>query len=205
MTGHPSKKYVLIVEDDASTCRLMKTLLDNNGYEVTVVGHGLDALKAIERKVPDLIISDVCMPEMDGFIFLKELKKIPTASQVPVMILTARKGMEDTFMVLGVDEFLVKPFSSEELLARVLRLVTRMRTSAPAAADLTTITAAKDQKSYATIIGIGVFLLVMVLIVVALIHNLLNMSSSGKSRLNRGAASGNLEDVDLSNLGQESP
>jgi len=202
MPDATAPKHILVVEDDASTCQLIKKLLENNGYTVTVVGNGRDALQVVGKRIPDLIISDVCMPEMDGFIFLKELKKIPEAGQVPVMILTVRKSMEDTFMVLGVDEFLVKPFSSEELLARVLRLVTRMRSSAPVAgsADLTTIASTTVRKPYLTLVGIGGFLLVIVLIATLLVRSLIDMSQSRASRSEQAVVNENLNDLDLEKM-----
>jgi two-component system capsular synthesis sensor histidine kinase RcsC len=69
------KKYILVLEDEPVTRKLLDSVLQAKGYEVSLVTNGAEALKKMSRRAPDLIISDVCMPEMDGYSFYKELKK----------------------------------------------------------------------------------------------------------------------------------
>lgn len=126
------KKFILIVEDEAGTGHLLESVLAAKGHDVCLVSNGVKALAKIKDRVPDLIISDVIMPEMDGYVFYKELKKNPSVAGVPVIILTAHGKMEDTFAVLGVDEFLIKPFETETLLAKVNTLLARDKASAEA-------------------------------------------------------------------------
>lgn len=122
-------KNILLVEDEAVTGKLVESVLQSQGYEVTVASNGREGLAKIKARVPDLIISDVVMPEMDGFAFYKELKKSPTTADVPVIILTARGKMQDTFATLGVDEFFVKPFENEAFLTKVQILIARGKAS----------------------------------------------------------------------------
>lgn len=112
-------KKILIVDDEEDMISMMETRLSANGFEVISASDGLKALAKVKKEKPDMIISDVLMPNMDGFAFCKELKKDPSMAQIPVLILTARGKMVDTFHVMGIDDFLVKPFEANQLLERV--------------------------------------------------------------------------------------
>ena len=112
-------KHILIVDDDVDIVQATESRLKSRGFEVSTALTGAQALQVIAQKRPDLVISDVLMPEMDGFEFYKEFRKIKGTAGIPVIILTARGEMEDTFRTLGVDEFVYKPFLFEELLLRV--------------------------------------------------------------------------------------
>lgn len=127
-----TKKYILIVEDEAVTAKLLESTLLSEGYEAGVVSNGQEALKIVQVRPPDLIISDVVMPEMDGYTFYKELKKNPICANIPMIILTARSKMEDTFAVLGADEFFIKPFQRDVLLEKVRVLLQRKKAISPA-------------------------------------------------------------------------
>ena len=119
----PSKKKILIVDDDEKLCRLVADYLEPMGYEVEAAHNGIQGLKMIIEGDYQAVILDVMMPRMDGFEVLKRLRK---ESDIPVLMLTARGEETDRIVGLemGADDYLPKTFSSRELLAR-LRAVTR--------------------------------------------------------------------------------
>ncbi len=116
--NEPASAYkVLIVEDDAAISRVLQLELEHEGYEVDVAHDGLEGLeKAL--KEPDLVILDLMLPRMDG---LELTKRLRAKSNVPVIMLTARDRVPDRVagLDLGADDYLTKPFSTDELLARV--------------------------------------------------------------------------------------
>lgn len=122
-------KKILIVEDEDPMRRMLTLELQAAGYEVLQAKDGKNGLKAVNDQGPDLIITDVLMPVMDGFTFYKELKSSPLTKDIPVLILTARGKMEESFRVMGADEFVTKPFNSEDLLAKVGTLINRLPAS----------------------------------------------------------------------------
>ncbi len=113
------KKRILIVDDESTMQVLLKNILEKEGYETFVAANGVDALNILKGEYIDLIILDILMPIMDGFGFFKELKASPVTEQIPVLVLTIRKKMEDSFMALGADSFLGKPIDREKLLLEI--------------------------------------------------------------------------------------
>ena len=109
------KKKVLIVEDDPATLGLLKTFLSEKGLEVQTAADGLDALEKVRKSAPDLVLLDVIMPKLDGYGFLRELRKDPKLRGMPVVVLTAREMMRDVFVQEGVKDFVTKPYVPEEL------------------------------------------------------------------------------------------
>src|SRR5206468_4019320 len=93
----------------------------NTHYTVEAVANGTDALAAASKRVPDLVLADIMMPEMDGFQLLHVLRNDPRTSAIPIILLSARAGEEAAIEGLeaGADDYLIKPFSARELLARV--------------------------------------------------------------------------------------
>ncbi len=116
---------ILIVEDDPEIVSILRLRLENAGYTVVNAGDGQAGLTRAKKELPDLIITDVMMPVMDGFTFYKSLKQDNALSAIPVLVLTSRSKMEDTFRVVGADEFISKPFDHQELVERVAHLLRR--------------------------------------------------------------------------------
>ena len=124
---------VLVADDNADMRRYIERLL-NGQYQVETVPDGEAALAAVRQRMPDLILTDVMMPRLDGFGLLRALRADPRTAGVPVILLSARAGEENRVEGLqaGADAYLVKPFSARELLARVgaLLQITRLRQQA---------------------------------------------------------------------------
>jgi len=124
---------VLVADDNVDMRGYLKRLLGSQ-YKVEAVPDGEAALAAVQRQAPDLILTDVMMPRLDGFGLLNALRTDPSTARVPVILLSARAGEESRVegMEAGADDYLVKPFSARELLARVgaLLQITRMRREA---------------------------------------------------------------------------
>ncbi len=116
-------KKILVVEDEEDISKMVVARLRSVGYEVITAANGHEGLAKVLQELPDLIITDVLMPIMDGFTFYKELKKNKTIASIPVLVLTARGKMEDSFRTMGVDDFLAKPFDSQDLLSKVETLL----------------------------------------------------------------------------------
>jgi signal transduction histidine kinase len=113
-------RRILIVEDDPSVRGLLEALLGGM-WQVSSVGNGEEALMALQDQLPDLILSDVFMPRMDGVSLVRALRAEPRTASIPVILLSGRAGEGETIggLEAGADDFLVKPFSTRELLVRV--------------------------------------------------------------------------------------
>ena len=119
--GGASARSTVLVADDNSDMRDYLSRLLSAQYDVQVVGDGQAALEAIRRRRPDLVLSDVMMPHLDGFELLREIRADEQLRDIPLILLSARAGEEASVEGLnaGADDYLVKPFSARELLARV--------------------------------------------------------------------------------------
>ncbi|HEY9735479.1 MAG TPA: response regulator, partial [Trichocoleus sp.] len=111
---------VLLVDDSADMRSYLKRLLSQR-WQVETAANGAIALRSIQQNPPDLVLTDVMMPEMDGLQLLQTLRADPQTSSIPIILLSARAGEEATLEGLetGADDYLVKPFSARELVARV--------------------------------------------------------------------------------------
>jgi PAS domain S-box-containing protein len=111
---------VLVVDDNADMLAYVKQLLEAR-FNVLTAKHGKQALEKMTGQVPDLVLSDIMMPEMDGYQLLKTLKEHSVTRNIPVILLSARAGEESKVEGIdaGADDYLIKPFSARELLARV--------------------------------------------------------------------------------------
>ena len=120
------KAKILLIDDDADFVEVTKIILESKPYEVIVASNGDKGLQKAREEKPDLILLDVIMPVADGFTAAEQLKKDPRLSKIPVLMLTAfaAKRGETTIPVsrgytLEADDYIDKPVSPEELLARV--------------------------------------------------------------------------------------
>ncbi len=120
---------VLLADDNADMRQYLSRLLATS-YEVTAVANGKDALAAVARVDPDVILTDVMMPGLDGFALLQQLKANTELRDIPVILLSARAGEEAKVegLGMGASDYLVKPFNARDLLARVSSAVDRRRT-----------------------------------------------------------------------------
>ncbi len=116
----PSSSRILLADDNADMRDYVKRLLSQH-YEVEAVPNGLAALNSVRERLPDLVLTDVMMPFLDGFGLLQALRSDPQTKKVPIILLSARAGEEARVEGLeaGADDYLIKPFSARELLARV--------------------------------------------------------------------------------------
>ena len=123
------KTTILAADDDPQLLRLIARNLQLEDYEVLVASDGRQALEQIEQHVPDLVLLDVMMPKMDGFTVCQRVREF---SAVPIIIVTARGQEQDKVrgLDLGADDYLTKPFSIEELLARVRAVLRRAQFTA---------------------------------------------------------------------------
>ncbi len=118
------KTHIVTADDDPQLLRLIARNLEFEGYEVVTASDGASALEQIERSAPDLVLLDVMMPKMDGFTVCQRVREF---SSVPIIIVTARGQDQDKVkgLDLGADDYLTKPFSVDELLARVRAVLRR--------------------------------------------------------------------------------
>jgi CheY-like chemotaxis protein len=121
---------VLLVEDEEQLRRVMKDLLQREGYTVAEARDGIQALDEVDRHAPDVIILDLNLPGLDGYGVLAQLRSRSATKEIPVMVLTA-KGDEDNevrVFELGADDFVTKPFRARSLTARLEAVLGRHRT-----------------------------------------------------------------------------
>lgn len=120
-TSVGNHKRLLLIDDDPNLILLVKDYLEFRGYEVVTAENGREALEVLEQEIPDMIICDVMMPEMDGYSLVKHVRENPLTSWVPVLFLSAKGQSQDRVKGLntGADVYMVKPFEPEELVAQV--------------------------------------------------------------------------------------
>lgn len=118
---------ILIVDDDPDSTRLAQVYLSGKRYQIVVARDGVEGLELAEIEEPDLILLDIMMPRMDGHQTLRELRRRPHLSYIPVIMLTARGEVEDRVhgLELGADDYLAKPYNPQELFARVKAVLRR--------------------------------------------------------------------------------
>ena len=123
------KETILIIDDDAALAKIVQINLEREGYRTVVASSGVEGLQKAYSNQPNLVILDIMMPGMDGWITCRRLREI---SDVPIIMLTAR-GMEADVvkgLELGADDYIVKPFGTKVLLARIHALLRRTDASA---------------------------------------------------------------------------
>ena len=114
-------KKLLLIDDDPNLILLVKDYLEFRGYNVDTAENGREALEVLDHLVPDMIICDVMMPEMDGYALVKHIREVPVTNRIPVLFLSAKGQSQDRVKGLneGADVYMSKPFEPEELVAQV--------------------------------------------------------------------------------------
>jgi len=112
---------ILIVEDSPTQTKLLRFILEENGYSVNSANNGVKALECVRQRKPNLIITDIVMPEMDGFALCKAIKSDPDLKSIPIMLLTSLSDPQDVIKGLqaGADNFLTKPYEDTFLISRI--------------------------------------------------------------------------------------
>jgi len=118
---------VLVVEDSADIAELIRHYLERSNYTVDQLKAGTDVLPHVRRSPPDIIVLDLMLPGMDGMLVCQALRREPSVAQLPIIMLTARGEEADRIkgLELGADDYVTKPFSPKELVARVAALLRR--------------------------------------------------------------------------------
>lgn len=145
---------ILVVEDDKNLQKLMETVLKNQGYRVFVGKNGVEALDIIDKKHIDLMISDIMMPDMDGYSLVESLRQ--ANYNLPILLVTAKETFEDKRkgFNLGIDDYMVKPIDMDEMILRVEALLRRSKimnenrlTVGEVVLDYNTLIISKKEKS----------------------------------------------------------
>src|SRR5262245_27513003 len=118
-------KHILVVDDEPRIAEIARDYLERAGFTVSVAGNGVDALAIARAEQPDLVVLDLGLPQMDGLDVTRALRK---RSNVPIIMLTARVDESDKLigLELGADDYVTKPFSPKELVARVRAVFRRV-------------------------------------------------------------------------------
>jgi CheY-like chemotaxis protein len=119
------KKKILIVEDNQDIIYIHRRIVQYLGYDSIVAGDGKEAVEMATSQVPDLILMDIMLPEMDGLEATRQIRKNPKTHFIPILAVTAKTTLEDKNECLqsGCDDFIAKPFLAEELCSRIEKLL----------------------------------------------------------------------------------
>jgi len=114
-------KRILVVEDHEDNCQIIRDMLAATDYEITEAENGEQALAAIAKERPDLILMDIQLPIMDGYAATRRIKGDPALRSIPIIAVTsyALSGEEQTARAAGCDDYVPKPFSPRQLLAKI--------------------------------------------------------------------------------------
>lgn len=125
-----ARESILVVEDEAKIAEVLHLYLERNGYEVSVASDGHQALESVRRQTPDLVLLDLNLPGVDG---LEVCRRLRQESSVPIIMVTARSEETDKLigLELGADDYVTKPFSPREIVARVRAVLRRVTSSGP--------------------------------------------------------------------------
>lgn len=117
------RNKILLVDDEPDFLSVIRMRLSNEGYQVICASHGKDALDKIKIRRPDIIISDVMMPVMDGVDFFQEIKTDPETKDIPFIVITVKDKLQESFKAVGIDDFVAKPFEIDELLGKIRKIL----------------------------------------------------------------------------------
>ena len=125
----PTRPHILIVDDEPQITRVLRTTLSTQGYDIRIASDGEMAMEIVKDFTPDLVITDLAMPNMNGIELCRNLRRI---SEVPILVLSVRGEERSKVEALdsGADDYITKPFSTGELLARIRAALRRSRPSA---------------------------------------------------------------------------
>ena len=128
-----SLEKILIVDDDTNICELLRLYIEKEGFNVVIANDGATAVKTFREQQPDLMLLDIMLPKLDGWQVCREIRKI---SDKPIIMLTAKGETFDKVLglELGADDYIVKPFDTKEVVARIKAVLRRSGTTAPVAA-----------------------------------------------------------------------
>jgi two-component system response regulator ResD len=123
----PDKTRILIAEDDREVVELVRVYLEKEGFAVTAAGDGEAALEQVAREHPDLVVLDIMLPKLDGWAVCRRLREDPDTRTIPIVMLTSRGEEMDRVLglELGADDYVTKPFSPRELVARIKAVLRR--------------------------------------------------------------------------------
>ncbi|MEP7294522.1 MAG: response regulator, partial [Chloroflexota bacterium] len=121
-----SKGRILVVEDDSDISNMLRIYFSGQGYEVQVAPRGGDALTMTRKQLPNLIVLDIMLPDMNGYDVCRELRMTTRTSHIPIIFLTQKDERSDKIqgLELGADDYITKPFDIEELKLRVQNAIT---------------------------------------------------------------------------------
>ena len=140
-------KRVLLVDDEPGLREAVQAYLEDSDFQVRTASNATDGLELLQQETPDVLISDIMMPEVDGYTFLKQVREDPRYKSLPVIFLTARGMTSDRIQGYnaGCDAYLSKPFDPEELVAMVTNLIERQAARTPEAGAVPDIAAMARQ------------------------------------------------------------
>ena len=123
-----TKQHILVVEDETDICELLQYVLEREGFQVTCVNNGMEALELAGNKAFTLAVLDIMLPGMDGLTLCRKLRENQATRRMPIVMLTARSEESDVVVGLevGADDYLTKPFSPKELVARIRAVLRRV-------------------------------------------------------------------------------
>jgi PleD family two-component response regulator len=115
------KIRVLVADDDKNVINIIRYSLNSEQFEISEAANGKEALGMVFSRLPDILILDIMMPEMDGYMVCEELKKHDSTKNLPIIILSAKSSIDDKLKAIGfgVDDYMTKPFDPRELEARI--------------------------------------------------------------------------------------
>lgn len=143
-------KRIAVIEDDTDIAFIVRLNLEREGYVVTTFEHGQQGLAAVQRGGFDFLLLDLNLPDLDGFTICRELRRDPNTRDLPIIVLTARGSERDriTGLELGADDYVTKPFSVRELVARVAAVWRRSGSSTAVGTSYRDDEIAIDESSY---------------------------------------------------------
>jgi DNA-binding response OmpR family regulator len=120
-------KKILVIDDEEDYINLVRTVLEPLGYSILSTSNGLEGINRIKSEIPDLVILDVNMPEVNGYQITEQIRRTQEIKHIPIILLTVRRKEDDKVkgLDLGADDYITKPFHPKELIVRVETVLRR--------------------------------------------------------------------------------